>query len=168
MTARRSAPKVPVADARGPGKRASVEAQLAALEEMATNASSPDAQARLRGALRTGRGLVAARAAKIVREHALEGFAADLVAAFRRLLSDPVKNDPGCLGKRVGSMPEFVNGRAPPPARTLRPSACGPRWLVRFPKTRSDERQGLPPVPPSPGTATNVTGTDATVVDGGA
>ncbi|HVT07523.1 MAG TPA: HEAT repeat domain-containing protein [Polyangia bacterium] len=29
----------------------------------------------------------------------MEGFDDDLSAAFRRLLTDPVKNDPGCLGK---------------------------------------------------------------------
>ena len=32
-------------------------------------------------------------------EHALEGFDDDLNAAFLRLRADPVKNDPGCLGK---------------------------------------------------------------------
>jgi HEAT repeat protein len=69
------------------------------LEATARDASSAEAHARLREALRTGPGLVAARAAKIVREHALEGFDDDLNAMFHRLLADPVKNDPGCLGK---------------------------------------------------------------------
>jgi HEAT repeat protein len=80
-------------------RRASVEARLALLEAIAADASSDEARTRLREALRTGPGLVAARAAKIVREHALDGFGDDLVAAFRRLLADPVKSDPGCLGK---------------------------------------------------------------------
>jgi len=96
MTAGRSGSKRP---AGSPGKRAPIEAQLAALEATAADVSSSDAQVRLRDALRAGPGLVAARAAKIVRQHALEGFGADLVAAFRRLLNDPVKSDPGCLGK---------------------------------------------------------------------
>jgi HEAT repeat protein len=84
---------------RAPGKRASVETQLAVLEATAMDAASPEAHARLREAIRTGPGLVAARAAKIVRERALVGFDDDLIGMFRRLLADPVKNDPGCLGK---------------------------------------------------------------------
>jgi len=98
MTARRPSSNRP-APGRGPGKRAPVEAQLAALESAAADPSSPDAPARLREVLHGGHGLVAARAAKIIRQHGLEGFDADLVAAYRRLLADPVKNDPGCPGK---------------------------------------------------------------------
>lgn len=81
------------------GKRASVETQLALLETTAPDASSPEARARLHDALGTGPGIVAARAAKIVREQGLGGFDDDLLSAFRRLLADPVKSDPGCLGK---------------------------------------------------------------------
>jgi HEAT repeat protein len=99
VTARRSGSNRSGGAARGPGKRAAVETQLAALEATAADASSAEAHARLREAFRTGPGLVAARAAKIVREHALDGFDAELSAAFRRLLADPIKNDPGCLGK---------------------------------------------------------------------
>lgn len=43
--------------------------------------------------------MVAARAAKVVRAHALEGFAEDLETAFRRFLANPVKTDPGCAAK---------------------------------------------------------------------
>ena len=99
MVARRSSSNRPGAAARGPGKRASVETQLEILEAAAADASSAAARARLREALQTGSGLVAARAAKIVREHALEEFDDDLTAMFLRLLADPVKIDPGCLGK---------------------------------------------------------------------
>lgn len=99
MTGRRSSSNRPGAAARGPGKRASVDAQLALLEATSAEASSAEAHARLREALRIGPGLVAARAAKIVREHALEAFDDDLIAAFHRLLIDRVKNDPACLGK---------------------------------------------------------------------
>ena len=87
------------ASARGPGKRAPVETQIAALDAATADAASPDARARLREALAAGIGLVAARAAKIIREHAVDGFEAELCAAFRRLRADPVKIDPGCLGK---------------------------------------------------------------------
>jgi HEAT repeat protein len=69
------------------------------LEAAAADVSSAATNAQLRDALRTGPGLVAARAAKIVREHALEGFDDDLNAAFLRLRADPIKTDPGCLGK---------------------------------------------------------------------
>jgi hypothetical protein len=99
VTARRSGSNRAGAATRGPGKRASVETQLAVLDAAAADASSAEAHTRLREALRTGPGLVAARAAKIVREHALEEFDGDLVDMFRRLLVDSVKNDPGCLGK---------------------------------------------------------------------
>ncbi|HEY7376815.1 MAG TPA: hypothetical protein VIF57_31950 [Polyangia bacterium] len=98
MTGRYPGSKRP-APARAPGKRAPIEAQLAALDAATADAASPDARARLREALAGGAGLLVARAAKIIREHALDGFEADLCAAFRRLRADPVKNDPGCLGK---------------------------------------------------------------------
>jgi HEAT repeat protein len=85
--------------ARGPARRASAEVQLAALDAAAEAPASAETGARLREALGAAVGLVVARAAKIIREHALAGFEAELVAAFRRLLVDPIKNDPGCLGK---------------------------------------------------------------------
>jgi len=95
----RSGSKPPGAATRAPGKRASVQAQLAVLEATVNDASSAEAHATLREAIRTGPGLVAARAARIVRERGLAGFDDDLIGMFRRLLADPVKNDPGCLGK---------------------------------------------------------------------
>jgi HEAT repeat protein len=98
MATRRSGSSRPV-PTRGPGKRAPIESQLAALATATAVPASPEASAKLREALQHGPGLVSSRAAKIVREHALDGFEADLVAAFRRLRDDPVKSDPGCLGK---------------------------------------------------------------------
>jgi len=76
-----------------------IEAQLAALDAATALPASSDAMAALRAALRDGPALVVARVAKIVREHALEGFDADLVGAFDRLLVDPIKTDPSCQGK---------------------------------------------------------------------
>jgi HEAT repeat protein len=79
-------------------KKASLlERQLAALEAAPHEA--------LRAALREGPALLAARAAQIVRERAIDcttpGLADDLVAAFRRFAAerDPVKKDPGCRAK---------------------------------------------------------------------
>ena len=129
VTARRSGSSSPGAATRGPGKRASVEAQLAVLEATATDASSAEAHARLREALQTGSGLVAARAAKIVREHAFKGFDDDLIAMLLRLRADPVKNDPGCLGNwpllrrwtsSATTMPRSFSSRRGPFSRSLR------------------------------------------------
>ncbi len=97
--ARRSSSNPPSAGDRGRGKRDSFQAKLARFEATTREPSSDEARAGLREALGTGPGLLAARAAKIVREHSLAGFDDDLSAAFRRLRVDPVKNDPGCLGK---------------------------------------------------------------------
>lgn len=80
-------------------KPSRLEVQLAALDAATTEPSSEGALAALRSALREGPSLVAARAAKVLRAHALEGFAEDLEAAFRRFLGNPVKSDPGCAAK---------------------------------------------------------------------
>ncbi|HEX9103362.1 MAG TPA: HEAT repeat domain-containing protein [Polyangia bacterium] len=40
-----------------------------------------------------------ARAARLVKEHRLDGFAGELEAAFDRFMSDPVKSDPTCAAK---------------------------------------------------------------------
>jgi HEAT repeat protein len=84
----------------GPIKKPSrLQAQMAALDAATTDPSSEAALSAIRTALREGPSLVAARAAKVLRAHALEGFAEDLEAAFRRFLSNPVKSDPGCAAK---------------------------------------------------------------------
>ena len=96
MPARR--PRDPAGPARPAAKRGRLEEQLDALEAAC---AGPDAArtAALRAALDKGPSLVAARAAKVVRERGLDGFAADLAGAFRRFLIDPVKTDPGCAAK---------------------------------------------------------------------
>jgi hypothetical protein len=66
---------------------------------VASAPSSPEARAQIRAALRNGPSLVAARAARLVRDHAIDGFGEDLETMFRRFLSDPVKSDPGCHAK---------------------------------------------------------------------
>jgi hypothetical protein len=52
-----------------------------------------------REALRSRHSQVVARAARLIRQHAVEGCEAELEAAFRRLLDDPVKSDPTCAAK---------------------------------------------------------------------
>jgi HEAT repeat protein len=97
MPARRA--RDPASSPRSTQKRGRLEEQLEALEQACAAPESPEAAARLRGALREGPALVAARAGKVIRERGLDGFAADLEAAFRRFLADPVKSDPGCPAK---------------------------------------------------------------------
>jgi hypothetical protein len=80
-------------------KPSSLEAQLAALKTVTAAPASGEAREAIRRALAGGPSLVAARAARLVREHALEGLGDDLVAAFRRFLADAVKSDPGCAAK---------------------------------------------------------------------
>lgn len=84
----------------GPTKKPSrIEAQLAALDVVTADPSSQAAHSAIRAALREAPSLVAARAAKVVRAHALEGFVEDLETTFRRFLANPVKTDPGCAAK---------------------------------------------------------------------
>jgi HEAT repeat protein len=98
MATRRPA-RDPGAAARPARKPSRLEAELEALEAACAAPASAEAATRLRAALREGPATIAARAAAIIRQHALDGFADDLVAAFRRLLVDPVKSDPGCVAK---------------------------------------------------------------------
>jgi HEAT repeat protein len=80
-------------------KPSPVERQLAALQAVAVDPSSPASRETLRATLREGASLAVGRAAHIIRERMLEGFFDDLEAAFRRFLSDPVKRDPGSVAK---------------------------------------------------------------------
>lgn len=66
---------------------------------IASAPDGPEPRQQLRAALASGPALVAARAAKIIREHALDGFSEDLESALRRFLTDPIKTDPGCRAK---------------------------------------------------------------------
>ena len=78
-------------------KRATLEQEQAAL---ARAAADPRAHLEeVRAALGSRRSLVAARAAHLVKQHALDGLEAELQAAFLRFLDDPVKSDPSCAAK---------------------------------------------------------------------
>ena len=80
-------------------RRVSFEEEQHALTEAAASPRSDEARARLVAGLRSGRSLVAARAARLIKEHRLEGFDEELEALFTRLLPDPVKSDPVCSAK---------------------------------------------------------------------
>jgi HEAT repeat protein len=83
------------------GKRVTFEDELRTLSDVAANPRSDDARSRLTVGLRSKRSLVVARAARLIKEHALEGFEAELKDAFARFLrhDDPAKSDPVCQAK---------------------------------------------------------------------
>src|SRR5262245_17790560 len=80
-------------------RQPSLEAEQAALRMADENPGSPGAIEALRATLRSGRSLMAARAAQIIKEHRLDELTGELVLAFDRFLADPVKNDPSCHAK---------------------------------------------------------------------
>ena len=73
--------------------------QARAFAEVAAAPHSKEARAHLVLALQSPRALTAARAARAIREHRIEGLDAELGAAFARFLENPVKTDPGCTAK---------------------------------------------------------------------
>lgn len=78
---------------------ATVDRQLEELERLVASLDGPDAVEQLRRHLGSRASVVAARAARLaarVPEHGLE---AELVATFRRFMTDPQKSDRGCLAK---------------------------------------------------------------------
>jgi len=80
-------------------RRATFEEELQALSPVAADPHAPDAATRLAAGLASKRSLVVARAARLVREHALEGHEPALADACARFLVDPVKSDPSCQAK---------------------------------------------------------------------
>ncbi len=77
-----------------------VDAQVAELDRIRKlDALTPEDAAVVSKGLATKVGLVVAGAAKLVVRHGLSQAAADLHAAFERLLEDPAKRDPQCRGK---------------------------------------------------------------------
>lgn len=80
-------------------RRPSFEEELAALDGVARTPRSEEARARLDAALASKRSLVVARAARLIKEHAVAGFERALTDAFARFLVDPVKSDPVCQAK---------------------------------------------------------------------
>jgi len=76
-----------------------LEDRLAAIHQLAQDPSAAGAAAELRDALRAKIGILVAAAADVVGEHSLVDLAAELPAAFERLIERPVERDPGCRGK---------------------------------------------------------------------
>lgn len=78
-----------------------LEATLAKLEQARADPTSPDSIALLRAVLRGPSSHAAAQAAAIAGGHEIEALIPDLVAAFERLLEDPIRRDPGCAAKEA-------------------------------------------------------------------
>jgi HEAT repeat protein len=74
-------------------------AELAEIAKLATGTWTPEAEAQIKKALATPRSHAVARAAQVVKDRALDGFSAELAAAFTRFMANPVKTDPGCAAK---------------------------------------------------------------------
>src|SRR5437879_2474122 len=82
-----------------PGKR-TFEDQLAALD--ALRQLAPEACiAPLRKALAYRNNFVAAKAADLIRQFELTQLTPDLLTAFGRFFSDPIKSDPQCWAKNA-------------------------------------------------------------------
>jgi hypothetical protein len=80
-------------------KKPSLEDEQRAFSEATQEPESEAARKAIRQALGSKRSLVAARAANLIRRHRLEGFDAELAAAFARFLVDGAKSDPRCAAK---------------------------------------------------------------------
>ena len=80
-------------------KAPSVEDRLTDLARLARSPDSPEVRAQLRKHLASKVSLLAARAADVVRQIDDHDFASDLIAAFNRFMTDPVKTDKGCIAK---------------------------------------------------------------------
>ena len=76
-----------------------LEQSLARLSAVRVDPLAPGAADELRAALGARSNLVVARAAEIVAEWELRDYTADLVHAFDRFMSDPVRRDPTCAAK---------------------------------------------------------------------
>jgi len=72
---------------------------LARLRTLRADPLAPGAAGELRATLSARSNLVVARAAEIVSEWELRDFTADLVRAFDRFMTDPVRRDPTCAAK---------------------------------------------------------------------
>jgi HEAT repeat protein len=80
-------------------KAESVGGKLAALNALRENLESRDTIDLLRQSLADPSNHVVGRAAAIIAETENESFVADLLDAYRRLMTDPLKKDSGCVGK---------------------------------------------------------------------
>ena len=82
-------------------RRSSFDAELEALREVRAEPRCEAARGVLRRALGHASWLVVSEAAKLIGEHELEGFGAELVAVWPRFAEEGKKRDPGCRAKEA-------------------------------------------------------------------
>src|SRR5487761_1091623 len=80
-------------------KTRSVSEKRAQLNALRDDLGSPQVKTALREALSDRSNRVVAKAAEMIGESGDKELEAELLAAYGRLLKNPVKTDPGCLGK---------------------------------------------------------------------
>jgi HEAT repeat protein len=80
-------------------KTKSVGDKLASLNALRDDLSSPDVPTLLRQSLADQSNYVVERTAELIAEAGSEDFVASLVESYRRLKVNPLKRDPGCVGK---------------------------------------------------------------------
>jgi HEAT repeat protein len=80
-------------------KAPSIEDRLAELATLGKEPNTPDARKQLHKHLASKISLIVAKAAAIVAHLEDHEFTPDLIAAFRRFMIDPAKNDKGCAAK---------------------------------------------------------------------
>src|SRR5689334_10731698 len=80
-------------------KRDPIATALAGLAEAARTPTDPVALERIRAGLAHRNNHVVGRAARAVGDAGLAALAPELIGAFPRFLTDPVRRDPGCVAK---------------------------------------------------------------------
>ncbi|MEM8680228.1 MAG: hypothetical protein AAGF97_12845 [Planctomycetota bacterium] len=79
--------------------RLSLDEQFARLSEAVDRGDQETLRSELKAALQDRSNLVVERAAKLMAQHELTDLIPDARATFERMLSKPVKSDPGCIAK---------------------------------------------------------------------
>jgi hypothetical protein len=80
-------------------KSQSTEAKVARLKALREDPHSPTAQSEIKKLLLDRSGYVVSRAAELIGSFELRSFVPDLLVAFDRFMTNPVKSDPQCLAK---------------------------------------------------------------------
>lgn len=80
-------------------KSSSIETRLKEVVDLGQSVDSSETRKQLKKHLASKTNLIVAKAAQIVAQIEDHDFAADLVAAFHRFMSEPVKTDKGCVAK---------------------------------------------------------------------
>src|SRR5437899_9518052 len=107
-----------------------LEERIERLRQLRTAAPNDAAVSLARKSLRDRASLVVAEAAKLAAEHRVSDLIPDLLAAFERLLENPVKTDPKCWGKLaiVQALTRLDYGESAPFLRGARHVQMEPVW----------------------------------------